>query len=72
MDLKSFEQAVRSADWYYEYSDDYSRYRDGMATVHHARTLYAHMQALGGDAAIEAERIWEKFCPHSATNRSAA
>ena len=70
--LDDLTNALRGADWYYEYSDDYDRYRQGAASVHDATVIFRELKAQGGELAVEAERLWEEFYPYSSTNQSAA
>lgn len=59
--LAEFEKALRNHDWYYDYSDDGSVWRRGLAEADNIRRIRNELKSTGKEA--EAEALWKEHCP---------
>jgi len=60
-DLSKLENQLKSHDWYYDYSDDYSVWNKGKDKETEIRSLISQLKKEG--KRTEVEKIWQKYAP---------
>jgi hypothetical protein len=66
--LQVFEQALKSHDWYYDYSDDHRVWRRGTEQHDALLKMRKELKQEHDPAVIDA--LWSKYSPFSKENRS--
>ena len=58
--MEELEAMLQRHDWYYQYSDDHSVYKEGDAK---SNQIYAKMKELGNTSEVKA--LFDKYNPHN-------